>query len=125
MKYIDFFIQTLCILAALAILCLASDEADVMLGILFVQIVLGFCQMFSSVISFIKKGRMYMAKRFHLFPALVYLVIFFSSEFKWYESLTLVVITPWVLAIYYYVLTCKVTFAGRRSNGSFLPHLSF
>ena len=125
MKYVDFSIQTLCVLAALAILCFASNQSDLMLGIFAVQIYLGICQMFSSVASFVRKGPMHIAKRFHLIPAMVYLVIFFASEIRWHESLLLVVITPWILAIYYYILTWRVTFSGRRRNGSFLPHLSF
>lgn len=122
MKYIDFVIQTCIILFSASVLIITVENNTALTTLLIPQLVLGVWQMISSSVSVMFKMRAYQLKRWHLLFAVLYLVAVTSLPVV---PLTFLMLPSWLLAAYYYAITGVKTFARRRKNGSFLPHLSF
>jgi hypothetical protein len=122
MKYIDFIIQTGLILFSAGVLLVTLQNNAWPATLLIPQFFVGVWQMISSIVSVLFKMRAYHLKRWHLFFAGLYLVCLSAWPSV---SLTFLIVPSWLLATYYYIVTCVTTFARQRKNGSFLPHLSF
>lgn len=133
MKYLDFAIQSIIIVFGILILIFSWEEPDWPLAVLYAQIMLGPWQMTSSIISIVAQAPLYRQKRFHLFIAILYLIGLYvytdtdSTVIPHSETIFSIIFTvpAWALGIFYYSLTCRWVFAGRRKKGNFLPNLSF
>jgi hypothetical protein len=129
MKYLDFGIQTLIFGFAFVLLITALGESGWLLSILYAQLLMGPWQFFSSLISVAARAEFHQAKRIHLIISIVYLLILWggvNAERSLSEQWVSIFLTvpPWILAIYYYSITCQWTFQT-KSRGSFLRHLNF
>ncbi len=129
MKYLDVIVQTLIILLGLVVVIMSFvlQESDWMFSILYAQLLLGPWQMLSSIVSVIVKAPLYKAKQYHLILSSIYLVVLMiiGISLPMLASIAFLLILPWALAIYYYVLSWKTIFPSTKRNGSFLPNLSF
>ena len=127
-KYIDFSVQTLLFVAVLVILIGRLGGSDTLLLVLWMQLLIGPWQVLSSVISVGVRARMYKPKTIHLIISALYLTVLFSFPLSMYSPVLariIFMVPAWILAIYYFVLTCLATFQRRGRQSSFLPHTSF
>ncbi len=127
MKYIDFFAQSLMFVAVLIIMAakIGENPAPSMVSI---QLIVGMWQLLSSFISVMLRTRMYKLKTIHLVVSGIYISILFIIPFPELSrtvSLIILMVPAWILAVYYYSITCFATFQHRRRQSSFLPHTSF
>ncbi len=128
MKFIDFLIQTTLIALTLVFLALTFRENGWASGLLGMQLLVGAYQVLSSITSVILKTPQYKLKGVHLGISFLYLIVLFAiGDLNPGREITLFLfIAPaWLLAIYYYALTCLSLFRRPKSGGRFLPHLSF
>lgn len=127
MKYIDFFAQSVMFVAVLVIIVakLGENPAPSMLSI---QLIVGTWQLLSSLISVVLRTRMYKLKTIHLVISGIYVSILFIIPFPELSrtvSLIILMVPAWILAVYYYAITCFATFQHKGRQSSFLPHTSF
>lgn len=137
MRYIDFAVQTLFLLAGfLSPVWVVTFDAGTswLLPVLAAQMYLGIWQMLSCLIALLAKKRAYAQKRIHFLISVSYLATLIlawwtgaEAFYNFDNSLFLVyLIAPaWMLAIYYYILTWRVAFAGYKKTSNFLPHINF
>jgi hypothetical protein len=134
MRYVDFTVQTLFIVVALAIVGGSFFMQDWLTLILLLQFMLGLWQLTSSFLSVIKKSGYYKLKEIHLILSLgdIILILVIGVVYKVVDLgnagslliMPILFVIPWCLAMFYYWITLKCTFSNRR-RGSFLPNLSF
>lgn len=122
MKYIDLIVQSVIILFSVSVLFIALNNDTSLTALLIPQLVLGAWQMISSIVSVIFRMRTWHVKKWHLIFSTVYLISLLMIS---HVSLAVLMVPSWVLAGFYYVVTCVKTLTRQRKNGSFLPHLSF
>ena len=134
MRYIDFTIQTLIILFGIGILVATWGEPNWPIQLLLAQMFLGPWQVLSSIVGVLGRGAAHKLKRTHLVTsALYFLVIIMASwigsmlNYEWREIIIAVylILPPWILALYYYSITWRITFPSQRKDSSFLPHINF
>lgn len=131
MKYIDFTLQTIILLLTAA--GFVYDPKAWVMCILYAQIVLGPWQYFSSLISVITRAPFFKQKRIHLIVSTIYLLLLYLGTLKNVHGISFpdeaifpaFTIPAWILALYYFAITCRWTFSKTKSGGNFLPHLSF
>jgi hypothetical protein len=124
---VDFIVQS--ILFAWVIYLLIEKLVSVQTGfspILGVQLLIGTWQMISalaflSISNFQKRWRIW-----HMQSALANLILLFALvEFSETAMIILMLIIPWILALFYYIITVKSLFQKSSRGSGFLPHLSF
>jgi hypothetical protein len=132
MRYVDFSIQLLLMVAGVVLVIFSVKERDVMFLFLIVQFVLGAWQFGGSLFRLLLNDRRRQLKSY-LIVSSVYLVVLamintlFGSDKWFYETdinLLITTVPAWLLAGYYFFLTCAKTFVNRES-GKFLRHISF
>jgi hypothetical protein len=122
MKYVDFVCQTVLLIFAVAVLVFILPDRVLPEAMLVPQFFVGVWQIISSVVSVLFKMRAYQLKKWHLFFASIFLVCLWAMPDI---SLPILMVPSWILAGYYYAITCIKTFHRKRKTGSFLPHISF
>ena len=127
MKYIDFFAQSVMFVAVLIIIAakIGENPAPSMRSM---QLIVGTWQLLSSLISVGLRTRMYKLKTIHLVVSGIYVSILFIIPFPELSrtvSLIILMVPAWILAVYYYAITCFATFQQKHRQSSFLPHTSF
>lgn len=134
MRYVDWLVQTVILIAGVIALVLAWHQpAGPLTCLLITQLVIGLWQMVSSAISFVKKSNLWRYKRIHLLLASCYLItvyvfsqstisFFYNTRLIWTLFLT---VPSMSLALYYYFITWKSTFISMTKRGSFLPNINF
>ena len=132
MKYMrgfDFLIQTATLLATLVLVFMAWEDRDMWLFVMVLQFVIGTWQYVSGAIWLMAYPKV-RSRRIHMMLATIYLIILFTTAMinhvdgnKFYA--VYVFGLPWLLAMYYYLISWRTVFpkAGRLSK--FLPHVSF
>jgi hypothetical protein len=128
MKYIDFSVQSILLVAVLVVVITSIGGSDAVRVVLWMQLLVGSWQLLSSVISVGMRSRLYKLKAIHLIISALYLAVSFILPFRRFTvSTTLIILMApaWTLAIYYYSLTSLATFQRPSRQGSFLPHTSF
>jgi hypothetical protein len=118
MKYIDFSVQSILLVAALVVFITNIGGSDAVRVLLWMQLLVGPWQLLSSLI----------AVAIHLIISALYLTVLFMLPFQRFTTSTTLIILmapAWTLAIYYYMLTSLATFQKRARQSSFLPHTSF
>ena len=128
MKKLDFFIQTLLILAAIVALVMTAMDKGNFLFFLMVQFVVGCWQMASSLLSVIFRGSLFKQKLWHFTIAIVYLFsLVLVDQYSSHAMLwsLYVTIPAWMLGVYYYGLSWKAAMRTKSDKGNFLPNLSF
>ena len=127
-KYIDFSVQSLMFVAVLVILLGQIGGSDAILLVLWMQLLVGPWQVISSLISIGLRRRMYRLKAAHLVASAIYLTGLLTSPLRQLgesETLIILMVPAWTLAVFYYVLTILATFQRPARQSSFLPHTSF
>jgi hypothetical protein len=127
MKYIDLAIQTLLFVFAIGLLILSFGEGtDWYFAVLYAQILLGPWQLLGSLTSILLRTRHFKLKIIH--QVLSWVVLFWlyiaGINSEGMPHVVLLIVVPWMLAFYYYVITWSEVI-GKRAQGKFLPHLSF
>jgi hypothetical protein len=128
---IDFFAQLLLLAVALCFALMMPFNMGYFGIVMLAQFCIGCLQYLSSLVAVILKTDLWNKKRIHLILSTLYLTILFAGmEIQIHGIpaavlMTYVFIVPWALALYYFILTWKLTFASKSSNGGFLPHTSF
>ena len=127
MKYIDFFAQSVMFVAVLIIIAakIGENPAPSMLSM---QLIVGTWQSLSSLISVGLRTTMYKFKTVHLVISGIYISILLVLPFQELSrtlSLIILMVPAWILAVFYYAITCFATFQFKRRQSSFLPHTSF
>jgi uncharacterized membrane protein len=122
MKYINFVFQAMLITVAAGLLIFSRQGTPWVASILIVQAILGVWQLVSSIYAVFFRSSFHIIKRYHLLLALLYF-IFLAGIHDF--SIGLLTGPPWILAVFYFYITCKETFVRHRKKGSFLPHVSF
>jgi hypothetical protein len=127
MKYIDFIVQSL-ILSLVLIVAVSGWIAEGKFAAgkfasLYGAVFLGSWQMFSSFLSILFKVGIYRMKRWHFFGALIYIITLVLCYLTGSGSIFLF-FPPVLLALFYYSLTWRWVFQGRR-RGRFLSRFSF
>lgn len=133
MKYIDFTIQTIILLAGLVFMIALHGDKDWFLIVLMTQLFLGPWQFASSAISVASRSEYFKIKRMHLIMSSVYLltlVIIPLLDIKTTELLTtlfkIYLTAPaWALATYYYIITWHWALQRKSGGSNFLPHINF
>lgn len=131
MKYLDFTIQSLIMIAALALaMACVTTKPDAFIMILMVQFYLGCWQLASSVISLIARAPRFRTKSIHLIISVIYLLSFigiFNSGFNIPQLAVKLYLTvpAWALGIYYYIITWQWAVPKKTGGGKFLPHINF
>jgi hypothetical protein len=127
LKYLDFGIQTLSLGAAAWFLIEAIGDTQAIGVIFLIQLILGIWQLLSSALTLTFSRNRF--KRLHFDISVVYLVILFVLSIAQFHSGYLfgvfLIVPPWLLAIYYYVLTWLEVFPRYSRRSSFLPHINF
>jgi hypothetical protein len=124
MKYVDITGQTILLMATLVL-----GTTYGLYGVALGQLLIGVWQLTSSLVSVAANSTFAKKKLWHLLISIGYLAalgIIYSNDFfaqggAWIFAL---LAAPWILAIYYYVITCLWVFTNNK-RGSFLPNLSF
>lgn len=124
MKYIDFKIQTVLLIAAVVLFALFSGY-----GLMIGQFFVGVWQMLSCVISVIVFRTFRRQKLLHLGLSIAVLtaLYFLKSDPAFTNDLLnlLVFFLPcWALAIYYYIISWR-WYQGDSARSKFLPNISF
>ena len=127
MKYIDFFAQSVMFVVVLIIITakIGENPAPSMVSM---QLIVGTWQLLSSIVSVVLRTRMHKLKTIHLVVSGIYILILFIIPFPELSrtvSLTILMVPAWILAVYYYAITCFATFQHKGRQSSFLPHTSF
>ena len=127
MKYLDFAVQTLIILFAIGSYFLMLNVPYKGNPILMALLMAGLWQTGSSFLTVITESRYQVARRVHLGMTIVFMATHFLLHVNGHPvELNLIAIPVLILALCYYVITCRwVFYQRRRRNGSFLPNLSF
>jgi hypothetical protein len=127
-KYIDFGMQTLVMVAGVGYVICSIGDVDFLLAVLCVQFILGSWQMLSSFLSVVTRAPLWKLKLFHFLIAICYLALLtlvvnsISAETTTYKLIF--IIPAWLLASFYYALTWRWALTNTK-RGSFLPNLSF
>lgn len=127
MKYVDLAIQTLLFVFAIALLILSYDGGEQWyFVILYAQVLLGPWQLLGSLTSILLKTRRYRLKIVHQVLSWIVLLVLYiiGSNTGEMPHPALLILVPWMLAFYYYLITWNEVI-GKRAQGKFLPHLSF
>ena len=129
MKYLDFGVQTFILTSAIVLLITRYFGTDWLIAILLAQLFLGGWQLLSATISVIVKAEYFKEKRTLLLTCIGYLVILIAgsnSELPLAGTFLLLFLTvpAWILALSYYVITCRLVFK-RHTSGRFLRHINF
>ena len=128
MKYIDFSVQSILLVAVLVVFIANIGGSDAVRVVLWMQLLVGPWQLLSSVIAVGMRSRLYKLKATHLIISALYLAVLFVLPIQRFTTSTMVIILmapAWTLALYYYVLTSLATFQKTARQSSFLPHTSF
>lgn len=124
MRKVSLATHTLLLIAGLTSFVLVYRGLWPIQWLLLLQLVLGAWQVSNAVFALMQGDHLYKYKLVHLGVSCMYLVSLIAY-FSQGNPITLPSFLPaWLLAIYYYVLSCMGHGRNRRS-GSFLPHLSF
>ncbi len=141
MKYVDVTVQT--ILFVIAFICGIDSilERNMNAGFFWTQFGVAIWQMSVSTWSMIATGSD--IRRRHLELAGLYFLTLFvgfmacigiSSATKFnpvvtttitWISMTYIFVVPWIIAIYHYVVSFKLTFNRYKKTSNFLPHINF
>lgn len=133
-RYIDYTLQTLLFLAAIATLVTAAFAPDTIAVIMIVQFFMGIWQVLSCVFSLILYPNQNNSRRNHIVMAALYVLSLFVfpallnhdlSIFPEWLIIVYATVPAWSLALYYYWITFTHTFPNRIKRGSFLPNISF
>ncbi|AYB29902.1 hypothetical protein [Chryseolinea soli] len=127
MKYVDLAIQTLLFVFALALLILFFDNGEQWyFVVLYAQILLGPWQLLGSLTSILLKTRHYRLKIVHQVLSWIVLLVLYivARNTGQMPHPALLILVPWMLASYYYLITWNEVIS-KRTQGKFLPHLSF
>ncbi len=132
MRYTDFVFQTILFGIALLLILFSTLFKGLFMWVMLIQLILGPWQLGSSVYGVSLKKKALKQKQIHLALAFTYLVgLFIGMYLRIAETwevvpiLLSVVVLPWMLAIYYYIITWRNTFPATTSGTKFLPHVSF
>ncbi|MFZ6014108.1 MAG: hypothetical protein ACOYXT_27450 [Bacteroidota bacterium] len=135
MKYIDFTIQTLLLVAALAsAITTIMVEAKYFSYLLIVQLLTGVWQLGACVISLLVYRGYHEWKQKYLFWAIIYVCslmlvpgLFTGVMPEWFKMVFKLyfLIPSWVFAAIYYAITWNGVFPRNKKRGSFLPNVSF
>lgn len=133
-RYIDFTLQTLLFMAALATLITAAFAPDTLVVVMIVQFFIGVWQVLSCVFSMIAYSNQNNNRRNHILIAALYVLSLFVfpalvnhdlSIFPEWVIIVYATVPAWSLALYYYWITITGTFPNRIKRGNFLPNISF
>ena len=141
LKTLDFVGQSIIfgayIIGSLWILIAEQRWNSLAMTTAYAMLLLGCWQMISGLLMLVLKASLRKQRLIHFFTAIIYLAILLIvakySNGTQFESvayivrgliITLMIGTPIGLAIFYYSITWRWMFPA-RSNGKFLPHISF
>jgi hypothetical protein len=138
LKRIDFLGQTV-IFCFIPILLILIKKSDWIIVILASQYAMGVWQMVSSFLSIVFRGPAFNSKIKHFLVSICYLLLFalcLTLGKGWGYSYAnhgfLVILAaigffapPWILAIYYYIVTWRLAVPRQKKHSSFLPHINF
>ncbi|HEY5749723.1 MAG TPA: hypothetical protein VIU12_26825 [Chryseolinea sp.] len=127
MKYIDVTVQTLLFVFAISLLIVSFGEgAHWYFAVLYAQILLGPWQLLGSLTSILLKTKHFRLKIVHQVLSWVVLLWLYIGGINndGMPQVVLLIVVPWMLAVYYYLITWSELVA-KRTQGKFLPHLSF
>jgi hypothetical protein len=126
-KYADLTIQSLLVILALVFLINSFWSSDVWM-ILVIQLFVGVYQMISGFTSIVFSWSDLPRKKvFHFAIAIVYLVslaVMKNLPLNGRFLQLYLFVPPWILAIYYYVISFNIKFF-KRKRSKFLPNLGF
>ena len=125
MKFLDFSVQSLMLVVVLILLVASENPSP---DILSMQLVVGSWQLLSSLRSVGLRTRKYKLKTIHLILSAIYLSILLIIPFPELSrsvALIILMVPAWILAAFYYAITCFAAFPKTSRQSSFLPHTSF
>lgn len=133
MKSIDFLIQTAVLLATLVLALAGFADRSMWLFVMLAQLFIGFWQYVGGIVWLIAYPKI-KSRRIYIVVATAYLIVLFlGAEYYnminrfshniWYGAYVFGL--PWLLAIYYYVITWRSVILKSGKLSKFLPHISF
>ena len=135
---IDFFGQTV-IFCSIPVMLILGKRSEWVIAILAAQYAMGVWQMVSSLVSVVSRGSAFNSKIRHFLISISYLLLFAflitlskslenfydDQGFTWILAAIGFFGPPWMLAIYYYIITWRLVLPRQKKHSSFLPHINF
>jgi hypothetical protein len=127
MKFIDFIIQCLLIVAAIVCVIFSFTDPNYMDVLWIVLFLVGVWQYMGCLLT-LDANISIRARKLYLISASAYLfvIILFKSKIDAEQNVanwSYTILLPWLFVLWYFILTFKRTFPPKRNN--FLPHLNF
>jgi hypothetical protein len=124
-RYLDLGIQAMLIAAAIVLSIIAAFKNQLTAVILWIQFVLGVWQYLSSLICTLWRWSSREPRFLYLILATLYLAILPMLALKGPSFIALMIVVPWSLAVYYFVISLRLMKGAAITGKGFLPHLGF